>query len=156
MFLPSGRVHALGAGLVIFEIQQNSDTTYRVFDWNRVDARGKPRDLHVQQSLESIDFNDFEPSLLPVGFPPRPSGANQPFIMYELFNVNLRRLSNGEVFNLAGGRMEIIGLLSGAAQIVSSDVTVDLAAGQFCLVPASCSGAGVRAIGNTEFLEVTR
>jgi len=43
MFLPSGRVHAIGAGLVIFEIQQNSDTTYRVFDWNRVGTDGKPR-----------------------------------------------------------------------------------------------------------------
>src|SRR6185437_10577049 len=64
MFLPSGRVHAIGAGLVIFEIQQNSDTTYRVFDWNRVGLDGKPRELHVEQSLASIDFNDFEPKLL--------------------------------------------------------------------------------------------
>jgi mannose-6-phosphate isomerase len=54
MFLPSGRVHAIGAGNVIFEIQQNSDTTYRVFDWNRVGLDGKPRELHVKESLESI------------------------------------------------------------------------------------------------------
>jgi mannose-6-phosphate isomerase len=46
-------------GLVIFEIQQNSDTTYRVFDWNRVGFEGKPRELHIAQSLASIDFNDF-------------------------------------------------------------------------------------------------
>jgi hypothetical protein len=58
MFLPSGRVHAIGDGLVIFEIQQNSDTTYRVFDWNRVGLDGKPRELHIAQSLASIDFND--------------------------------------------------------------------------------------------------
>ena len=63
MFLPSGRVHALGAGNVIFEIQQNSDTTYRVFDWNRVGLDGKPRELHVPESLASIDFDDFEPSI---------------------------------------------------------------------------------------------
>src|SRR5208282_2442170 len=44
LFLPSGRVHALGAGLVVFEIQQNSDTTYRVFDWDRVGLDGKPRE----------------------------------------------------------------------------------------------------------------
>ena len=49
MFLPSGRVHAIGDGLVIFEIQQNSDTTYRVFDWNRVGLDGRPRELHVAQ-----------------------------------------------------------------------------------------------------------
>ena len=64
MFLPSGRVHAIGAGLVIFEIQQNSDTTYRVFDWNRLGLDGKPRELHVAQSLASIDFADFEPALV--------------------------------------------------------------------------------------------
>src|SRR6266498_5244237 len=63
MFLPSGRVHAIGAGVVIFEIQQNSDTTYRVFDWNRPGLDGKPRELHVEQSLQCIDFDDFEPAL---------------------------------------------------------------------------------------------
>ncbi len=62
MFLPSGRVHAIGAGNVILEIQQNSDTTFRVYDWDRVDAKtGKPRELHVRESLECIDFRDFEP-----------------------------------------------------------------------------------------------
>lgn len=62
MFLPSGRVHAIGTGNVIFEIQQNSDTTYRVDDWNRVDDKGKARDLHIQESLASINFNDAEPA----------------------------------------------------------------------------------------------
>src|ERR1051325_8200816 len=64
MFLPSGRVHALGGGLVIFEIQQNSDTTYRVFDWNRVDASGKARQLHVKESWECIDIIDFDPATI--------------------------------------------------------------------------------------------
>src|SRR5512138_666986 len=75
MFLPSGRVHAIGSGLVIFEIQQNSDTTYRVFDWNRVGLDGKPRQLHVAESLASIDFQDFEPGL--VHARPRVRGAAQ-------------------------------------------------------------------------------
>ncbi|MDD5260427.1 MAG: class I mannose-6-phosphate isomerase [Methylacidiphilales bacterium] len=62
MFLPSGRVHAIGAGNVILEIQQNSDTTFRVYDWDRVDAKtGQARELHVRESLECIDFHDFEP-----------------------------------------------------------------------------------------------
>jgi len=61
MFLPSGRVHAIGAGNVILEIQQNSDTTYRVDDWGRLDAAGKPRELHVEQALQSIRFDDREP-----------------------------------------------------------------------------------------------
>jgi mannose-6-phosphate isomerase len=63
LFVPSGRLHALGAGLLIYEIQQNSDTTYRVFDWNRVGLDGKPRELHVEQSMRCIDFADVEPEL---------------------------------------------------------------------------------------------
>lgn len=56
VFIPAGTVHALGAGLLIAEIQQASNTTFRLFDWNRVDANGQPRALHVAQSLEVIDF----------------------------------------------------------------------------------------------------
>jgi mannose-6-phosphate isomerase len=63
MFLPSGRLHAIDAGNVLFEVQQNSDTTYRVFDWNRVGLDGRPRTLHIEQSLQCIDFEDFEPAL---------------------------------------------------------------------------------------------
>ena len=63
IFIPSGRIHAIDAGNLIFEIQQNSDTTYRVFDWNRVGLNGEPRELHIQSSLASIDFSDFEPPL---------------------------------------------------------------------------------------------
>ena len=63
IFIASGRLHAIGAGFLIHEIQQNSDTTYRVFDWNRVGLDGKPRELHVAQSLASIDFHDFEPAM---------------------------------------------------------------------------------------------
>jgi mannose-6-phosphate isomerase len=63
IFIPSGRLHAIGAGNLIFEIQQNSDTTYRVFDWNRLGLDGKPRAIHVEQSLRCIDFGDLEPTL---------------------------------------------------------------------------------------------
>ncbi|MBL9117697.1 MAG: class I mannose-6-phosphate isomerase [Verrucomicrobiaceae bacterium] len=63
MMVPSGRLHALGAGLLVFEVQQNSDTTYRVYDWDRLGLDGKPRETHVEQSLTCIDFNDVEPAL---------------------------------------------------------------------------------------------
>jgi len=63
IFIASGRLHAIGAGFLIHEIQQNSDTTYRVFDWNRPGLDGNPRPLHVEKSMASIDFNDFEPTM---------------------------------------------------------------------------------------------
>jgi len=65
VFLPAGRVHAIGAGSLLIEIQQNSDTTYRAFDWNRTDpATGTKRDLHVKQAIECIDFEDVQPELI--------------------------------------------------------------------------------------------
>jgi mannose-6-phosphate isomerase len=63
IFIPSGRCHAIGGGCLIVEMQQNSDTTYRVFDWNRAGLDGRPRPLHLRESLLSIDFSDQEPSL---------------------------------------------------------------------------------------------
>ncbi|MDG2124632.1 MAG: class I mannose-6-phosphate isomerase [Verrucomicrobiales bacterium] len=59
--IPSGRLHAIGEGLVILEVQQNSDTTYRVCDWGRMGLDGMPRELHVSEGLRSINFEDFEP-----------------------------------------------------------------------------------------------
>ena len=63
IFIPSGRLHAIGPGNVIVEVQQNSDTTYRVFDWNRTGLDGTPRTLHIEESMASIDFDDFEPAV---------------------------------------------------------------------------------------------
>ena len=62
--MPSGRLHAIGAGNLIIEVQQNSDTTYRVFDWNRTHKGGAARKLHIAEALQSIDFSDREPELL--------------------------------------------------------------------------------------------
>lgn len=57
VFIPAGTVHALGSGLMVAEIQQSSDTTFRLFDWNRVDAQGKGRPLHIEQALDVIDYD---------------------------------------------------------------------------------------------------
>jgi len=65
ILVESGRLHAIDAGNLILEIQQNSDTTYRVFDWGRAGLDGKPRQLHIEESMKSIDFDDFEPDALP-------------------------------------------------------------------------------------------
>jgi mannose-6-phosphate isomerase len=156
MFLPSGRVHALGARTVIFEVQQNSDTTYRVFDWNRLDASGKGRQLHVEQSLASIDFSDFEPPLLPEATLPGYPGTLRPLVKNELFEVYLRHLDGGDRLSLADGRMKILGLTEGNLRIETEKQgdTLDLSAGQFCLIPASCCASHAIANGPVSFLEI--
>ena len=136
MFLPSGRVHAIGAGLVIFEIQQNSDTTYRVFDWNRVGLDGKPRALHLDQSLASIDFNDFEPALIR-GEPAETGPATaQTLVSNPLFKVEVCRLQTGQSMLFSSSNPRIIGLLEGRVVATDGVNSVELGKGQFCLVPA--------------------
>lgn len=56
-FIPGGLVHAIGDGVKLYEVQQSSDTTYRLYDWGRLGTDGKPRELHVEKSLKSIDFS---------------------------------------------------------------------------------------------------
>jgi mannose-6-phosphate isomerase len=154
MFLPSGRVHALGAETVIFEVQQNSDTTYRVFDWNRVDKNGKGRELHVAQSLSSIDFEDFEPGLLPQTTMPANGGTVRPLVKNELFEVALRNAPKGTGIDLANGKMCIIGNVSGSMRIEAGSEKILLRAGMFCLLPAQREEAMVRAESDAAWLEI--
>jgi mannose-6-phosphate isomerase len=106
IFIPSGRLHAIGAGNVIFEIQQNSDTTYRVFDWNRLGLDGKPRAIHVEQSLRCIDFSDLEPTL---GQPENETLAACDYFRVERWPLNQARPANSEakfaIFQVVTGKV---------------------------------------------------
>lgn len=152
MFLPSGRVHAIGAGLVIFEIQQNSDTTFRVFDWNRVDAQGKPRPLHVAESLECIDFADFEPSAIAPGLAPAENGVRrQTLVRDPLFSVEKIEAKAGSAVDLPLAACAIVAIASGTLQIEGSPGVV-LQPGQFALLPAELASARLQALTETEVL----
>lgn len=137
MFLPSGRVHAIGAGNVIFEIQQNSDTTYRVFDWNRVGLDGKPREMHVEQSLASIDFNDFEPALVSNQTATVGDAQVRPLVRCPLFAVEQVLMPARGRVELAADTMHILGVVTGEIEVQSGEESVPLRAGEFCLIPAS-------------------
>src|SRR4051812_20496747 len=110
----SGQVHAIDAGNLILEIQQNSDTTYRVYDWGRVGLDGLPRQLHIQQSLRSIDWTDFEPA--PVRAAPT-SG-----VIADCAEFRIRRvvLGAGERLHLrANEQPRLISVVSGAVRAMS-------------------------------------
>ena len=154
MFLPSGRVHAIGDGLVIFEIQQNSDTTYRVFDWNRVGLDGKPRELHIAQSLASIDFNDFEPKLVKTIFTADGKIQKRPLVNDPLFNVEAWNLNSGAGGLLKPKKLQIIAVTAGGIEIKSGSTTVNLSAGQFSLIPASLERTEIRAQSDAALLRV--
>jgi len=139
MFLPSGRVHAIGAGSVLFEIQQNSDTTYRVFDWNRVGLEGKPRDLHIEQAMASINFNDFEPAKVVTSSSASKSLSRRSLVDHELFSVDLLSLPPKSSLPLKHTGPLVVAATDSSVSIYSDGAPVRLSAGQFAVIPASVS-----------------
>jgi mannose-6-phosphate isomerase len=154
LFLPSGRLHAIGAGNVIFEIQQNSDTTYRVFDWNRTGLDGKPRELHIEQSLLSIDFQDFEPRLIQSIHSRNPTMKVRYVVDDPLFRVDAYQVKRGLRWYLRSEAMQIVGVLRGRMEIQHEETTVALEAGAFCLLPACLKRVALVARAQTEYLHV--
>ena len=131
MFLPSGRFHAIGAGNLVVEVQQNSDTTYRIFDWNRVDDQGKPRQLHVDQALQCIDFNDVAPKPITL--------SGELLVRHQLFEVQKWNLKSArDIAPL--GQFAIVLCLTGALQSAG----VDFTPGDFFLVPASLQDRSIQ------------
>lgn len=136
IFIESGRLHAIGAGFLIYEIQQNSDTTYRVFDWNRVGLDGKPRDLHINESMQCIDFEDFEPEM------DQSTGPNGTCISdCEHFYIDKLQLSTGaSVGNPQPERFSIITVVSGEIEDHSGQ---SYQAGDFFLLPRGAAPLSV-------------
>jgi len=85
-FIPSGRVHAIGKGIVLAEIQQTSDVTYRIFDWNRKDDQGKYRELHTDLALDAIDFNVYDNYKTPYKINPN---KDSKILNCKYFNTNI-------------------------------------------------------------------
>jgi mannose-6-phosphate isomerase len=133
-FLPAGTPHAIGPGLLIAEIQLPSDTTYRIFDWNRVDEKGNARQLHIKQALESINFSLSEDDL-------KVTTIGR-LVDCEYFTIDKgHQAKNCEVF-LSRGEMKVIIILSGYGIIKASEVNaVEFSAGDCILMPAEYEGA---------------
>jgi mannose-6-phosphate isomerase len=143
IFIPSGRLHAIGAGFLIHEIQQNSDTTYRVFDWNRMGLDGHPRELHVAESLASIDFSDFEPAM------DTPAGETLASCPY--FQTDRKPLTDGQsIGNPVEERFSILSVVSGELACRSGR---RFSKGQFLLLPRNATA--LQAIGDTLVLQIT-
>ena len=146
-FLPAGTAHSIGAGLLIAEIQTPSDTTYRVFDWNRVDDTGKGRQLHIEEALESIHFGACGDNL-----PVTTAGR---LIDCEYFTVDKGAQGKSCELLLSAGGMKPLIILSGFGTIAGADETsADFKAGDILLVPAAYEGA-MQFAADTQYLTVS-
>jgi len=145
--LPAGTTHAIGGGLLIAEIQTPSDTTYRVFDWNRVDDSGQSRQLHIEEALESIHFDSSGDNLSV-----REMGC---LADCEYFRIDKGHQAERCEVLFSKGQMKVLVFLSGCGAFQSgSGGCVEFRAGDTILVPAGYEGA-IKNAADTQYLTLT-
>lgn len=150
VFIPAGTMHAIGEGLMIAEIQQASDTTFRVYDWGRVGDDGKSRPLHIEQSIAATDF---------ARGPVQPTDAREvaPNVQ-ELVNCDkfvMRRHRFSEPATIGGdGKFRILAVTGGALEVQNDPSEQPLALGQTMLIPASMPVLDLTPSGEVEVLEI--
>lgn len=143
VYVPAGTVHALGGGIVLGEIQQNCDTTYRLYDWGRMGLDGKPRDLHVEESLSVLDY-DLPRTRYPGRLTVRMNGTERSFVVAcRYFAVEELR---GETAELAvrPERFEILSVLHGPVTVEWSGGEASLQIGRTALLPAGIGQVRLR------------
>ena len=148
VFIPAGTVHALGAGLLVAEIQQSSDTTFRLFDWNRVDEQGHARTLHMEQSLEVADYESG---------PIEPSRSDPALVGWQTLvdceKFVFRSLERGMAAVGGDHRFHLLSVPRGTASIESSECRWVLRQGESALLPAAHGAVEVAVAAESTLLE---
>ena len=150
-FLPAGRIHSIGAGAFIAEIQQTSNITYRIYDFNRVDANGNPRELHTEQSKAVIDY-----SVLPdyrTYYDAQPDKATQ-LVSCRYFTTDIYRLTKKYEMPLAQLDSFVILICTAGKGTITdnSGETINIHQGESILVPATTTGLTICPEGEMELL----
>jgi mannose-6-phosphate isomerase len=150
-----GVVHALGAGVVIFELQQSSDLTYRLYDWDRGAVSGARRELHLEPGAEVADRRPIgEHKIWPVLLAAAPV-RRLLLAACRFFAAELVELSSDTALSIPGGRLHLVTALEGSATVRSpspNSVSLQIRSGQTCLIPAALPHTDLRANGLTRLI----
>jgi mannose-6-phosphate isomerase len=154
VFIPAGTVHSLGDDVVVFEVQQNSDVTFRLYDWGHVDAKtGKPRELQVDQALACIDFVEGKSGLVTPTVE-----SERPVKRERLFDCNAFQLwrLRGEMPFTVGAKDEprVLVCVEGAGQLAPGDGTYPVRKGEVWLLPAEVGACTFHPHGAATLLEI--
>lgn len=154
VFIPAGTIHALGAGLLIAEIQQASNTTFRVFDWNRVDADGKARPLHIQQALDVTDFE--RGPIQPIRINDQVQPDADPTVLVECDKFVLQRASLSQPNEIGGdGKFRLLVVMDGEMQIENDPGEKPVGLGEIILLPTALDKVNLEpGSAGVDFLEI--
>jgi len=134
IFVPAGTIHAINAGIMLFEIQQKSDLTYRVYDYDRRDAQGQPRALHIERALDVTSYDAAPPAVV---VPKQLDGTRTLLVSCPYFAMERLDLAARLAAATDPGSFEILTAIDGAARLAWTDGVQRLARGESIVLPAS-------------------
>ena len=152
-FIPAGRVHAIGKDILIAEIQQTSDVTYRIYDWGRTDEQGKPRELHTELALDAIDYgmqNEYKTTYR------KPSQGTEELAKCPYFTTNMVGFNRAMEKDYQNSDSFVIHICTSGAYTISwgSKDSVEVRKGETVLIPAVLKDIRLNSSEPAEFLEV--
>jgi mannose-6-phosphate isomerase len=151
ILIPAGTVHAIGAGVVLAEFQQMSDATFRLHDWNRMGLDGQPRELHIAESLEAINFDAGPVAPILSEVEPTSWGTRERLCRSDYFALERLKLTASTTIG-DPDRFTIVLGIDGEVEVRSGDSVVELALGQTLLLPASIGRCEVVPRGSATLL----
>ncbi|MEX2607224.1 MAG: type I phosphomannose isomerase catalytic subunit [Kiritimatiellia bacterium] len=150
VFVPGGRVHAIASGCLLLEVQQNSNTTYRIYDWGRVDAKGKGRELHIDQALQVSILDEEEDALTPPkGLKPLAGMPREQIMRSPYFLLERLRVSGEAVLPPNPQSFQVLFAIDGDLKVSAGGETVEVTAGSSVLLPAAAGEAGLVPLGES-------
>lgn len=154
-FVPAGTVHAIGEGILLAEVQQSSDLTFRLHDWGRVGADGQPREIHIEPSLDCTDYargplDAVTPAILEDGV-----ARVEELVRCPYFGIE-RHTSSRPSQVRTSGRFRIVMFLAGSADYRGGEIEGTLSTGSTILIPASCSTVELIPHAESVWLEIDR
>lgn len=154
IYIPAGTVHSLGKGILAYEVQQPSDLTYRIYDWNRTDSQGNARELHIDKAIEAINYSSELPcitniyNLLIGGF--------YNIINCRYFQISFRRLKHKERQNYEAGRFRAVTTVSGSVTLRFEDSIILAYKGDTCIIPEEyCGVVSIEGLEDAEYIVAT-
>ena len=141
MLVRGGTVHAIGGGVTLLEVQQNSDTTYRLYDWGRVGLDGKPRETHVDLALACVRFGEDDTGPRRADWRTADGVAQAELVRTDSFAMDVLRLDGGARFD-TGGALRILAVVKGHGRLTvrGEDAACALKKGEVWLLPACVGG----------------
>lgn len=133
IYIPSGTVHSLGKGILVYEVQQPSDLTYRIYDWDRKDFQGKSRELHIDKAVEVIDYSSLLPPITNIYNSLKNGFFN--IIDCRYFESSYRCLKCKEYCSYEAGRYRAVTMISGSAALKFEGYQILAQKGDTCIIP---------------------